>query len=56
MDQISPPPLLAAIVLIDQNIELGNGTLLVLRMALADKFRLQRFEGLVVIWSGLNQR
>ena len=51
MDQVFVPLPPAAIVLLDQNIELGNGTPRVLGTTLADELRLRRYEGLVVIRS-----
>jgi hypothetical protein len=51
MDQIFSPPPPAAIVLLDQNIDLANGVPRVLGTTLADELRLRRFEGLVVVRS-----
>ena len=51
MDQIFAPPSSAAIVLLDQNIELKSGIPRVLGTTLADELRLRRYEGLVVIRS-----
>jgi hypothetical protein len=45
MDQIFFPPPPAAIVLLDQNIELANGVPRVLGTTLADELRLRRFKG-----------